>query len=513
MHANSNISRQQFKNCGEYNPTFLKTAQLAEIFAKEQSLRSSEENAPYYTEPHFSADGKRCLLERRSISIAAGEQLCVGGILKQNAARRFCRQLSVDEASRDVSTCKSQISTTASSAVMTKLRNFRRQLYIHMLESTALSSDLSRALPRDTVRDLYFGEAENTSPRATSTVHPLHSSCLRKNNKPVNVTMDAVRKLIPTTVYGDFLHRRGQTRTSRNRHSHNDVHNQIDQLFRTSSTSGTKSLSISLACDSMCTSHVPRTSRSVTLSRKKYPSDGTYLQTSSITHQENRRMSVQKFKIEKEREDEPPISKQRQSDDFRKNKSASGFQEVEYDESGQTWEIYGMDEDPKALGKAIEEHLEKLMQKMQNKQQNCSVARSVECEDVSGKASSAQIPCKENPSSQRNSNRRAMFHKRSVSHHDAVNVSPTEDAPVSENEHSDNQRHKSRVFTRINRLLHRSFASTTKESSLPDLQHCPSIEGARPTSEILTVPRKCTLASTHSATTGNPDQILVSANS
>nr|VZH92103.1 unnamed protein product [Spirometra erinaceieuropaei] len=498
--------------------------------AKLQPQRTFEENDSYYTESSHSTSSKRCFIQRRSISLAAGEQLLKGSVQPQIDSRRFRRQVSVDEASPCVANSRAQGGTTASSAIMAKLRNFRRQLYIHMLESAALSNDLSRALPRDTVCDLYFGEGGSASPRTTSSVHLPHLSCLRKTSKATIDSTESLRNQTPTTLCEDSPRCRGQIRSSRGRQSTSDAHAHSDQFLSTSSRGAphvaekvSKPVSVSAVRDNKCMSCVERTSGSVTLSRNKSASVGANVHKSSKVHHtppDDRWIFVQKGKTEEQWEDVPPAPQYAQVPYHRyvqEKKPTSGFREVEYDEKGQTWEIYGADQDPKALGKAIEDHLEKLMQRMHSKEQNFSLSDiTIQGEafaSVSGTESSAQFSCEERQSTRQCNQRRAVFQKRPVPHHYKANFAQSVDILVSEDEQIDNPKHKGKVLTRINRLLHRSFASVPKYHVASDPQSCSTIDSIRPAGEVLSAPKKCTLSSLPLPTAGNTDQILVSANS
>jgi G protein-regulated inducer of neurite outgrowth C-terminus len=44
------------------------------------------------------------------------------------------------------------------------------------------------------------------------------------------------------------------------------------------------------------------------------------------------------------------------------DKTAINVREVEFDELGQTWDVYGAELDPEMLGEAIQTHLERIMQ-------------------------------------------------------------------------------------------------------------------------------------------------------
>ncbi|BHF76489.1 G protein-regulated inducer of neurite outgrowth C-terminus [Sparganum proliferum] len=498
--------------------------------AKLQPQRDFEENDSHCTESSHSTSSKRCFIQRRSISLAAGEQLLKGSVQPQIDPRRFRRQVSVDESSPGVANSRAQSGTTASSVIMTKLRNFRRQLYIHMLESAALSNDVSRALPRDAVCDLYFGEGGTASPRTTSTVHLHHLSCLRKTSKAANDSTESMRNQTPTTPCEDSPRSRGQTRSSRGRQSPSDAHTHCDQFFSTSSRCAphadekvSKPFSVSAARANKCMSCVERTSGSVTLSRNKSASVGAYVHKSSKVHHtppDDGWIFIQKMKTEKQREVEPPATQNAQSSyhlDVPEKKPTSGFRDVEYDERGQTWEIYGADQDPKALGKAIEDHLEKLMQRMHSKEQNRSLSENTTqgetFANASGKASSAQFSCEEHQSTRLCSQRRAVFQKRAVSHHYKANFVQSVDILVSEDEPTDNPKHKGKVLTRINRLLHRSFASVAKDHVASDPQSCSTVDSIHTAGKVLSAPKKCTLSSFQLPTAGNTDQILVSANS
>ncbi|VDN09312.1 unnamed protein product [Dibothriocephalus latus] len=480
------------------------------MHSKVQSQRNFEENEP---ESRYVSSGKRCSIQRRCLSLAAGEQ-----ILQQNASRRLYRQASVDETSEDVvGSCKYQPNTTASSAVMAKLRNFRRQLYIHVLESAALSNDLSRALPRDTVCDLYFGDLGTTSPRPSTTVQPFHQSVLRKTSKSINDPTDSVRKQMSGAICGNSPIHKIRACASRKCHSHT----QSDQFSITSLASGPcegkramRSVSV---CDNKCLSRIETTPSSVASSRPKSFSDDAYIQKcikKQYTCVEDKSKSVRTFLGEMQEEPEALVSSNAPTCHQRhhqKKKSHSKFREIEYDEGGRTCEVYGAEQDASALGKAIEAHLEHLMQKTQDKQKACNSLDNLNPDErTSGQSSPAQLPCKEQLSGRRTNQKRVAFQKRAVSHaQHAGNVSQSD-----EDEHIEHHGHKGKMLSRINRLLHRSFASTSKDHTVPsDLQTFSPIDGVRPKDEIGSVPMKCTLSSVPPATASNTDKILVFASS
>lgn len=159
-----------------------------------------------------------------------------------------------------------------------------------------------------------------------------------------------------------------------------------------------------------------------------------------------------------------------------------GPRDVTYDEDGQTWEIYGAEQDPNALGQAIESHLEKLMQRKQREHRYFSVGNDVASRHIY--QSTKSISRTSHTGDQILQAARRKFRQRAVStattNSTQTHYTASEGSPVGGQGTEggggggEKARRRSRLVTYLNRILRRASTSAVS-ARRREFQHQESI--------------------------------------
>lgn len=243
-----------------------------------------------HAQPKFLTDDSS-RIRRQSISLSSIEHVSEPKSESFRKSNQFYRQVSAE--------CESvtlgRISTTPTSVFRTKLKNFRRQIRRHMIDSVNLPNHCACLLPMSAIGDIYFSESETASFTCSNRIARLGNQSLEflNNGLQDNASYQLTPKQLST---------------------------QSDQFLHYS------------ICRPIDCSMFPNTSP------------------------EWNRTAGEKPSIRKSQ----------------KTRKRLGPREVSFDESGHTWEIYGAEQDPNALGQAIECHLEKMMLNNQRSQRCAS---------------------------------------------------------------------------------------------------------------------------------------------
>nr|CDS32959.1 G protein regulated inducer of neurite outgrowth [Hymenolepis microstoma] len=363
----------------------------------------------------------KILLKRRSISIYTGVPLNQAEIdrLKQ------CLQVRRNISNGDDGVFAERLNKTSSSGnvstiVKSKLRSFGRQIHRHMIETFNVTNDISHGIPRSAMGDIYF------SSYSPSSLTPRRKVSNRYRRAKLSLDLEDTRKHLEVFQFYDVLNKSAQS------------------------------------CSS---SKLKETAPLATF----YPDSG------SAKHRiiGERRLSVSAPHLKYiGKFNEPEANKNRSNtspaEEGSSNSKSIRPREVSYDEQGQTWEIYGADQDPSALGQAIENHLEKMMQRTQREQRCFSLVNEYPRQNTSTKSSSRGSHTKEQiiQAARRRFRRRAI----SSANSNSPNTNTEEMSPERENQGG----RRSCILSYISRILRRSSTSALP-ARRRNLQHQDSI--------------------------------------
>lgn len=329
------------------------------------------------------------LLKRRSISLNTGVPLS-----------QATRKISVEDYGpfHEESGANSS-SNNVSTIVMSKLRSFGRQIHRHMIETASIANDASRGIPRSAVGDIYF---RSSSP----TVDSVARKSLSKQYRAPKLSLDLedTRRYLRVTNYEESP--------------------KINPL----------SSSASKLQDPSTRSNESAPVKPKVSSERRLSLSAPHLE--AVEEKDD-------VKLPSTSHDEPMKSILR----------IHRPREVSYDEQGQTWEIYGADQDPNALGQAIENHLEKMMQRKQWGQRCFSLGNEIIRQPNSSTKSSSRAS---HTGEQILQAARRRFRRRAVSSATPNVSTQTEGGNTPER---DNRGRRSKIITYLSRILRRSSTS------------------------------------------------------
>ncbi|KAH9282239.1 hypothetical protein ECG_05652 [Echinococcus granulosus] len=351
-----------------------------------------------------SANCSRNLLKRRSISLNTAvppihtelERCSRVGLVKRQVSTDVCGHFNEEF-------YETPSSSNVSTMVLSKLRSFGRQIHRHMIETVNVTNDASRGIPRSAVGDLYF---QSVSP--TEVINRKGASRQYRSGK-LSLDLEETWKCLRVMEM-----------------SHDLKHN-------------TQSSSVSKLQESL----LFRDSQAEVESIKSKEPRERRLSTSALHLDglEQHHMDKQKKQVAATIED------------TRKTFSKGNRpREVNYDDQGQTWEIYGADQDPNALGQAIESHLEKMIQRKQREQRCFSLGNEIPHRNTCSPKSSSRTS---HTGEQILQAARRRFRRRAVS---SVTTNSTHTANE-ESPDRETRGRRSRLISYINRILRRSSTS------------------------------------------------------
>ena len=292
-----------------------------------------------------------------------------------------------------------------STIVLSKLRSFGRQIHRHMIETVNVTNDVSRGIPRSAVGDIYF---HNSS---TLEFIPSKHSAKHRRSKKLSLDLEETQRYLKIIEISDNL-------------------NEDEQSSSTSKLTGSTH---SKYQQNELGSIRPRvsTGRRLSISAPELKAVNKC--------QENKKEEKQNFSVREE--SKKSVVKMPQP------------REVSYDDQGQTWEIYGADQDPNALGQAIESHLEKMMQRKQREQRCFSLGNEILRQNTNSTKSSSRAS---HTGEQIFQAARRRFRRRAVSSvtSNSTNANTTEESPDRLNRGK-----RSRLLSYISRILRRSSTS------------------------------------------------------
>ncbi|VDM18289.1 unnamed protein product [Hydatigera taeniaeformis] len=351
-----------------------------------------------------SANCQRNLLKRRSISLNTPVPLTQGELERYGRVGLVKRQVSTDECGRfNEEFQETSSGSSVSTIVLSKLRSFGRQIHRHMIETVNVTNDVSRGIPRSAVGDIYF---QSKSPLEVI------------NRKP------ASRQYRSAKLSLDLEDTWKCMRVIEMSHDLND---------------NKQSCSVSKLLDAPLFRESPAEDVSV---KSKAPTERRL--STSAPHLE----AFEQHHRDKQKKQTAPSAEESKKIISRNARP----KEVNYDDQGQTWEIYGADQDPNALGQAIESHLEKMIQRKQREQRCFSLGTEIPHQNTcSTKSSSRASHTGEQilQAARRRFRRRAVSSVTSNSTHTANEESPDRET----------RGRRSRLLSYINRILRRSSTS------------------------------------------------------
>ncbi|VDN98553.1 unnamed protein product [Rodentolepis nana] len=364
----------------------------------------------------------KILHKRRSISIYSGVPLNQAEIDRLKLCLQVRRNISNGDDVEFVEKLnKTSSSGNVSTIVKSKLRSFGRQIHRHMIETFNVTNDISHGIPRSAMGDIYF------STYSPSNLTPQRKVSNRHRRAKLSLDLEDTRRRLEVFQLYDVLNKSAQS----------------------CSTSKLKE-SVPLAIN--------------------YPDSG------SAKHRiiSERRLSISAPHLKYVGKfNDPEASKNRSNTSSTEGGASSSKsirpREVSYDEQGQTWEIYGADQDPSALGQAIENHLEKMMQRMQREQRCYSLVNEYPRQNThSTKSSSRGSHTKE----QIIQAARRRFRRRALS--SAASNSPYTNTEEMSPEGKNQGGRRSCILSYISRILRRSSTSALP-TRRRNLQHQDSI--------------------------------------
>ncbi|VDK31657.1 unnamed protein product [Taenia asiatica] len=344
------------------------------------------------------------LLKRRSISLSTAVPFSQVELERCNRINLVKRQVSTDECGHfNEEFQETSSGSSVSTIVLSKLRSFGRQIHRHMIETVNLTNDASRGIPRSAVGDLYF-----------HSVSPLEVI----NRKP---TSRQYRSGKLSLDLGDTW------KCMRVMEMSQDLND------NTQSSSVSKLLGSSCFRDSQA--------------------EATSIQSKAPTERRLSTSAPHLEALEQHHRDKQKKQAAASTEDTKKIISRSVRpREVNYDDQGQTWEIYGADQDPNALGQAIESHLEKMIQRKQREQRCFSLGNEILQRNTCSTKSSSRAS---HTGEQILQAARRRFRQRAVS-------SATSNSTHTANEESPDREtrgRRSRLISCITRILRRSSTS------------------------------------------------------
>ncbi|KAL5106233.1 G protein-regulated inducer of neurite outgrowth 3 [Taenia crassiceps] len=354
---------------------------------------------------------QRNLLKRRSISLNTAVPFSQAELERCSRISLVKRQVSTDECGHfNEEFHETSSGSSVSTIVLSKLRSFGRQIHRHMIETVNLTNDVSRGIPRSAVGDLYF---HGVSPPEVTNWKP--ASRQYRSGK-LSLDLEDAWKCMRVLEMSHDLNNSAQ------------------------SSSVSKLLESSLFRDSQA--------EAMSI-KSKVPTERRL--STSAPHLEV---------LEQHQKDKQKKQAAVSMEDAKKIISRSVRpREVNYDDQGQTWEIYGADQDPNALGQAIESHLEKMIQRKQREQRCFSLGNEILQRNTCSTKSSSRAS---HTGEQIIQAARRRFRRRAVS-------SATSNSTHTANEDSPDQEirgRRSRLISYINRILRRSSTS-----ALPTHRH------------------------------------------
>ncbi|KAM7538729.1 hypothetical protein Aperf_G00000052418 [Anoplocephala perfoliata] len=361
------------------------------------------------------------VLKRRSISLTTGAPLTQEEIERLSHNLQVKKQISSDSYGRFSERIPKICSSgNVSTLVKSKLRSFGRQIHRHMIETVNVTNDVSHEVPRSAMGDIYF------SSFSPSDLAFHWNATHRSRSAKLSLDLEDIRRY--TRVSGPY--------------------DKVNDAVRSCSASKLQE-AVSLSIN-----HNGDGSIEYNLSSKRR------LSTSD----------PQLKDVEHFNEDEEGNTQSGTTSEEIKPFTLEAIRprEVSYDDEGQTWEIYGADQDPDALGQAIENHLEKMMQRKQREQRCFSLVSEFPRQNTCSSKSSSRAS---NTGEQLLQAARRRFQRRTISSATPISTNASAEELDSDRE---SQRRRSKIFSYISRILRRSSTSALS-GKRRDLSHQDSI--------------------------------------
>lgn len=347
------------------------------------------------------------LLKRRSISLNTGVPLTQAEIDRLSYYLHVERQISRDGYGH----FSERIQETSSSGnistlVKSKLRSFGRQIHRHMIETVNVTNDVSHEVPRSAMGDIYFsGFSPVDLTNQNSATH-------RSRSAKVSLDLEDTRKFMQISELYDIV-------------------KDAAQSYSASKLQETASLTVNPNSDGPVKRKVS--------SKRRLAISAPYLKEIELFNEVGKGNKQSNMTSEETKSFASKAIRPR---------------EVSYDDKGQTWEIYGADQDLNALGQAIENHLEKMMQRKQREQRCFSLVNEFSRQNACSTKSSSRTS---HTGDQLLRAARRRFRRRAIS-----SATPNSPNASVEELSSDRANHgrRSRILSCISRILRRSSTSS-----------------------------------------------------
>ncbi|KAM3174714.1 hypothetical protein ACTXT7_009990 [Hymenolepis weldensis] len=351
--------------------------------------------------------GSKILLKRRSISLNTGDPLNQAEIERLKLSLQNRRKISSDDYGVFIERLNEDSSSgNVSTIVKSKLRSFGRQIHRHMMETFNVTNDISHGIPRSAMGDIYFSSC------SPSNLTPRKNVSNRYCRAKLSLDLEDTRKYLQVSQLYDIFNKSAQSSSA------SKLQETVSLAVYNSDSESAKHKILSGRRLSTSAPHLKDIEKFSELEIKKNQSNTSSTEAGSFVVKSIRP------------------------------------REVSYDEQGQTWEIYGADQDPNALGQAIENHLEKMMQRKQREQRCFSLVNEYPRQNTCSTKSSSRTS---HTGEQIIQAARRRFRRRAISSvtPNSPNSNTREMSPEQENQ----GRRRSRILSYFSRILRRSSTS------------------------------------------------------